>query len=126
MIKKVSYENGLELLDSATFIHLQPDKPVTISITENASEEFLHIRIEFVFDPEVKKATAKLSNYNKMTVKLTVTHYGRLQNFGYKEAIPIGKFDGRQLWFNFRINMSNQMDSPSITYSWFVGKEVKK
>jgi len=78
----ITYDDGLELIDSGTFINFKQEKSVSLSIYEEDGTR-LSIKIEFIYDKSVKESSFDFSQQDIYTLLLKVTHNGIIANYGY-------------------------------------------
>lgn len=123
-ITKIKFDDPWVLLDSGTFIHYDNEKPLTLTIIESDGTP-ISVRFTFQKDSENKQPLIKFGSFDKDTILVTITHNGHLSNFGFLKPVKFGSFNGKELFFNFRLDLNNADDSILINFSWFTGKEEK-
>jgi hypothetical protein len=122
MKSKIFYDDETEIIESYTFIHYDMDKAVTFSIKEDDGTK-INIRLEFIYDKNIKGENFNFTEYNSDTLKITVTHNGQLMNYGYVKPLKIGSFNNHNLYFNIRVDLNTLQDSPLINYTFYKGKK---
>jgi hypothetical protein len=113
-----------EILDAGTVMQFSQDTPITITITED-DDTNISIRFEFVNKIDVEIDNLHLSSFDANTLKVTCTYKFGLSNFGASIPLKIGTFNGRELYFNFRLSLNDSTDPAIIYYTWYIERGVK-
>lgn len=121
-ITKIKDTSGIEILDSNYVLSFSKTDPIILEINEKDGTP-IKVRFEFIQDDCLSENKIKLNMYDKDTLQVLIKYKSPLGNFGLVEPINIGSFNGRKLFFNFRLTMNNLKDNPIINYTWYLGKE---
>lgn len=119
---RIILEDNWEVLDSGSFIHSNLFVPFKIQVVENDGTE-INARFIFVNDPNLKDSSLKVEMFDKNTFQIKLLHNGLFVNFGFKNPIPVGTYNNRDLMFNFRVDLNGNEDSPLINYTWLINKD---
>lgn len=129
---KIEFDEDYDVIDSGSIIHYNITKPIILKIEE---EDGTPIKVRFEFktsnvdskgvyngNPIFTQNYINLSEFDYETLLVKVNYIGKANNFGPTEFLDLGTFNGRTLYFNFRIDINEVSDCPMINYTWFVGK----
>lgn len=119
---KIKFDGSWEILDSGTLIHYDINYAVTLSVIESDNTP-INSRIVFKKDDDINDASISLSHFNKDTIQILVSHKGSLFDFGFKKPIKFGSYDGRELFFNYRVSLTENAVSALIHFTWYLGEE---
>lgn len=95
------------------------------SIDFELNTDLIHTLKLFFVDDDNKKeqgVLAKKSDTESKVIEMTFTNYNNSLGTGNIKPISLGNYNGRTLFFNFRI-YSLEGGGKHIHYTWLLGKE---
>ncbi|PZO30964.1 MAG: hypothetical protein DCF13_01915 [Flavobacteriaceae bacterium] len=121
---KFELEDDWEILDTGTVINYEYNKPITLFIVENDGTK---MKLRFVLnkDAEIEKDQVHFSEYKKDTLLIAIKFKQFLLNFGTLQPSRIGTYNGKDVYFNFRVSINSEDDCAQLTYTWYLKKELK-
>lgn len=123
-ITKFELPNSMEFLDTGTLIYSDLSSHFKLYVTE-ADGTIIKVMFQFVQNKDLVNPSSNASMFDKDTILFNISFNEVLINFGYLQPIRIGTFNSKELFFNFRIDISCKEDSALIHYTWLLGKEVQ-
>ena len=122
---KYELEEPWEVLDTGVIIHNDINKPLTLFVIEDNETP---IKVRFVFKREsvTESVEIKLGNFDKDTIEVQIIYKGTVSNFGWLQPFHIGSFNGRDIHFNFRLDLNSNEDAALLHFTWYLGRKIVK
>ena len=123
-ITEIKLDEPWDILDSGSVIHYDNNKPITFTIIEKDGTP-INIRFEFLYKKALEKNTMEFVEFDEDTLLIKINHSGNLSNYGILKPIDIGSFNGRDLLFNYRVDLNNNEDSVLLNITWYLKKTTE-
>ena len=83
------------------------------------------LRLIFIRDPNQKPAQVKADRYGNNGLQITFINADNSLGLGNTAAVKVGRLNGRELYFNYRIySLNANQGGKHIHYTFLLGKRI--
>ena len=120
---KIHFPNQIEVLESGTLIQFNQES-ILFELTGNTGGKII-VDVRFINSIENSETRMTFEDGGENHLIMNLINFGNKIGHGNTDAMAIGTFDNKELFFSYRVTSGNETFPRTFEYTFYTGKEVK-